>query len=88
MLAINASLWESSNRGVRRFRGIARLYGARFGIDGILEEDFLDLFAQSESALAGVSRAPASALERLAAKSPRKIASGSWRSSGTRSATS
>ncbi|MGO9256061.1 MAG: diphosphate--fructose-6-phosphate 1-phosphotransferase [Bryobacteraceae bacterium] len=58
---INASLLGVVEQA-RRYRGIASLYGARFGIDGILEEDFLDLFAQSDRTLAGVSRAPASAL--------------------------
>ena len=58
---INASLLGVVEQA-RQYRGIARLYGARFGMDGILAEDFLDLFAQPEAILAGVSRAPASAL--------------------------
>jgi len=58
---INASLLGVVERA-RRFPPITALYGAQFGIDGILEERFIDLFAQSESTLAAVSRAPASAL--------------------------
>jgi ATP-dependent phosphofructokinase / diphosphate-dependent phosphofructokinase len=58
---INASLLGVVEQA-RRYRGIIRLYGARFGIDGILKEDFLDLFTQSEPALAAVSRTPSSAL--------------------------
>ncbi|HTX37453.1 MAG TPA: diphosphate--fructose-6-phosphate 1-phosphotransferase [Bryobacteraceae bacterium] len=58
---INASLLGVVERA-RRFPGIASLYGARFGIDGVLAEDFVDLFAQIPAALEGVARAPASAL--------------------------
>jgi 6-phosphofructokinase 1 len=58
---INASLGGVIERA-RQHRRIGKLYGARFGIDGILREDFIDLFAQSERKLAAVSRAPSSAL--------------------------
>jgi ATP-dependent phosphofructokinase / diphosphate-dependent phosphofructokinase len=58
---INASLAgvieEASARGK-----IRALCGARFGLDGILREDFIDLFAQPEDLIAAVARTPSSAL--------------------------
>lgn len=58
---LNASL-----RGVveeaARHDSIRTLYGARFGINGILAEDFIDLSQVSEAKLRGISRAPSSAL--------------------------
>lgn len=41
---------------------IASLYGARFGIDGVLTEDFIDLFRQPKETIEAVSRTPSSAL--------------------------
>ncbi len=41
---------------------IGRIYGARFGIAGILEEDFIDLSAQSAETMHAVANVPASAL--------------------------
>lgn len=41
---------------------IAALYGARFGIVGVLEQDFIDLFRQTEETLHAVARSPSSAL--------------------------
>ena len=58
---INASLLGVVEQA-RRFPGISALWGARFGIDGILAEDFFDLFAQHEATLAAVAHTPASAL--------------------------
>jgi ATP-dependent phosphofructokinase / diphosphate-dependent phosphofructokinase len=58
---INASLAgvieEASTRGE-----IRALYGARFGIDGILREDFTDLLAQPNDLVTAVARTPSSAL--------------------------
>jgi ATP-dependent phosphofructokinase / diphosphate-dependent phosphofructokinase len=58
---INASLL-----GVVREAGkhdaIESLYGARFGIDGILAEDFVDLSIQPRELVEAVSRTPSSAL--------------------------
>lgn len=41
---------------------ITSLYGARFGIDGILAEDFIDLFQQPRETIEAVSHTPSSAL--------------------------
>src|SRR6185437_1415377 len=41
---------------------ITALYGARFGIAGILSEDFVDLYRQPEATLKAVARTPSSAL--------------------------
>ena len=41
---------------------ITALYGARFGIAGILSEDFIDLYRQPEATLKAVARTPSSAL--------------------------
>lgn len=58
---INASLLgvveELQARG-----GCAGLYGARFGLQGILGEDFVDLFAQPAEVLRAVGNSPSSAL--------------------------
>jgi ATP-dependent phosphofructokinase / diphosphate-dependent phosphofructokinase len=58
---INASLLGVIERA-RTFPGIAALFGARFGIDGVLEQDLVDLFGQSDGAVEAISRTPASAL--------------------------
>ena len=58
---INASLlgvWEEAHGHPE----IACLYGARFGFDGVLREDFIDLSSQSPDIMNGVGRAPSSAL--------------------------
>lgn len=41
---------------------ITSLYGARFGVDGILTENFIDLLQQSRETIEAVSRTPSSAL--------------------------
>jgi 6-phosphofructokinase 1 len=58
---INASLLGVVEEA-RRHPEISALYGARFGIGGILSEDFIDLFQQSPATLNAVARTPASAL--------------------------
>jgi ATP-dependent phosphofructokinase / diphosphate-dependent phosphofructokinase len=58
---LNASLLGVVEEA-RRYPAIHSLYAARFGLDGILAEDFLDLFAQSDATLQAVARTPASAL--------------------------
>jgi 6-phosphofructokinase 1 len=58
---LNASLfgiWEEA----RRHSQITTLYGARFGISGILNEQFTDLSAQQPQTMASIGRSPASAL--------------------------
>jgi len=57
---INASLLGVVERA--RACGIATLYGARFGLDGLLAEDFADLFALDAAALEAIACAPGSAL--------------------------
>jgi ATP-dependent phosphofructokinase / diphosphate-dependent phosphofructokinase len=57
---INASLLGVVEQA--RKRGFGGLYGARFGIQGILREEFVDLLAQPEATMRAVSEAPASAL--------------------------
>jgi 6-phosphofructokinase 1 len=46
----------------RRFPGIASVYGARHGVRGIVNEDFLDLSQETASQLELVARTPAAAL--------------------------
>ncbi len=41
---------------------ISELYGARFGIDGILNEEFLDLYRQPHELMMQIGRTPSSAL--------------------------
>ena len=58
---INASLlgvWEEACKHPE----IGRLYGARFGFDGVLREDFVDLSSQTKETVHAVGRAPSSAL--------------------------
>src|ERR1700761_8682659 len=58
---LNASLfgiWEEA----RRHSQITTLYGARFGIAGILNEQFIDLSAQQPQTMESIGRSPASAL--------------------------
>jgi 6-phosphofructokinase 1 len=58
---INASL-VGLIQEARRHAAITGLLGARHGVDGILEEDFVDLFAQAPERLEAVAQAPSSAL--------------------------
>jgi len=57
---------NSSLRGVveqaKKQPQIGGIYGARFGVEGVLNEAFIDLGAQSEAAIRGLSSTPASAL--------------------------
>jgi 6-phosphofructokinase len=58
---INASLLGVVEEA-RRHPEISSLYGARFGIEGVLSENWVDLFALAPETLTAVGRAPASAL--------------------------
>ena len=58
---INASLLGVVEEA-RKHAGIAAVYGARYGIDGILAQDLIDLSAQSDAALLDVANTPSSAL--------------------------
>ena len=58
---INASLLGIVEEA-HRHPEITALYGARFGIAGILSEDFIDLYRQPEATLQAVARTPSSAL--------------------------
>ena len=58
---INASL-AGIVAEARRQTDIKRLYGARFGIEGMLRADFVDLFEQDSATVAAVARSSASAL--------------------------
>ena len=58
---INASLLGVCEEA-RRHREIARLYGARFGFDGVLREDFIDFSNQPVETIEAVGRAPSSAI--------------------------
>ncbi|HEX7634636.1 MAG TPA: 6-phosphofructokinase [Noviherbaspirillum sp.] len=46
----------------RRFRGIERVYGARHGVRGIINEDFVDLTQETSHNLELVANTPSSAL--------------------------
>ena len=46
----------------RRFPQVARVYGARHGVRGIIDEDFIDLTQETRHNLEQVARTPASAL--------------------------
>jgi 6-phosphofructokinase len=46
----------------RKHTEITNLYGARYGLAGILREDFIDLFRQSGETISRIAHAPASAL--------------------------
>ena len=46
----------------RRFPQVARVYGARHGVRGIVDEDFVDLTQETRHNLEQVARTPASAL--------------------------
>jgi 6-phosphofructokinase 1 len=58
---INASLAGVVDQ-CRRSRGITALYGARFGIDGVLAGDFIDLMRLDPAGIQAVGRTPGSAL--------------------------
>jgi ATP-dependent phosphofructokinase / diphosphate-dependent phosphofructokinase len=58
---INASLLGVVEEA-HRHQQITALYGARFGIAGILRQDFLDLFQQPAGLLDKIARTPSSAL--------------------------
>ena len=46
----------------RRFPQIERIYGARYGVRGIVDEDFVDLSAETRANLEAVAATPSSAL--------------------------
>src|SRR5437867_206578 len=58
---VNASLLGVVEEA-RGILGISQLFGVRFGIDGILKEDFVDLLALDAGRLLAIARAPSSAL--------------------------
>jgi 6-phosphofructokinase 1 len=58
---INASLAGLIAEG-RRHREVTGFYGAAFGLEGILKEDFVDLFAQHPETLRKMAGMPSSAL--------------------------
>jgi ATP-dependent phosphofructokinase / diphosphate-dependent phosphofructokinase len=46
----------------RRFPQIERVYGSRYGVRGIVDEDFVDLSAETRANLEAIAATPASAL--------------------------
>ena len=58
---INASLCGVVEEA-RRQRHITGLYGAAYGLEGLLREQFYDLFAQSRESLAAIAGQPGSAI--------------------------
>ncbi len=46
----------------RRFAGVQHVYGARHGVRGIVDEDFVDLSQETQHNLEGVAATPSSAL--------------------------
>jgi len=58
---INASLLGLVKEA-RRQQEITQLLGARFGIEGLLNQDFVDLFSLDAGRLAAIEREPSSAL--------------------------
>ena len=58
---INASL-AGVHDECGRHSPITALYGARHGIAGVIEEEFIDLSKQNPERMAGIGRAPSSAL--------------------------
>lgn len=58
---LNASLLGVVE-SAREHSKITALYGAKFGISGILEQNFIDLFRQSDETLLATGLAPSSAL--------------------------
>ena len=62
---VNASLLGVAEEA-RRHPEITQLLGVRFGIDGILKQDFMDLLELDAEAPMAVARTPSSALEYFA----------------------
>ncbi len=60
-LVLNASL-AGVVEECRRTPRVTALYGARYGIEGVLAEDLFDLFAQDGARVAAIARTPGSAL--------------------------
>lgn len=58
---INSSL-SGVIREARRQNGIKNLFGAVYGIEGVLKEDFIDLFAETEEAVKGLKQRPGAIL--------------------------
>jgi 6-phosphofructokinase len=58
---INASLAGLVDEA-RLHREVTGMYGAAFGIEGVLKEDFIDLFAQSPETIQAIGSMPSSAL--------------------------
>ncbi len=58
---INASLLGAVEEA-RRYPEITGFYGVKFGLPGVLLQEFVDLYQQGETSLQKVARAPASAL--------------------------
>lgn len=58
---INASLVGVIEEA-RKHPEIAGLYGAAYGLDGVLRENFIDLFAQNQETLRAIASTPSSAL--------------------------
>ena len=58
---INASLIGVVEEA-RKHSQIAELYGATYGLEGVLQEHFIDLFAQNQETLRDVASTPSSAL--------------------------
>lgn len=58
---INASL-VGVVQGAREFEGIERFFGMRFGIEGFMEGNIIDLSSESKETLDGLKRTPSSAL--------------------------
>lgn len=58
---INASL-AGVVAEARRHGEITGLYGAAFGMEGVLKQEFVDLFAQSQETLRAIAETPSSAL--------------------------
>ena len=64
---INASL-QGVVEECRRQTGVTALFGARFGIEGALAGDFVDLLRQEPARIASVGRTPGSTLGSSRAK--------------------
>jgi len=58
---INASLYGVIDEA-KKYSSIKGIYGARFGIEGLLKEDFIDLSCESQYNIERLSHTPSSAL--------------------------
>jgi ATP-dependent phosphofructokinase / diphosphate-dependent phosphofructokinase len=58
---INASLAGVVDEA-RRHREVSAMYGAAFGLEGVLKEDFIDLYAQRPETIESIATMPSSAL--------------------------